>query len=156
MRRLGGAVWLGGALACGAFLAWMDSSPGWDDTGITVGLALVGSALFGALRPSWAWASALAVGAWLPVIEIPATGNFGALAALAFAFAGAYGGAFARRLLSRGHPPLRADRRAALPRWHAACLLAVRRWPVPRCVRASVRLCVCASFREAMCPNARR
>ena len=100
MRRLGNALWLAAALACGSFLAWMDSSPGWDDTGVTVGLVLVGAAFFGALRPSWAWASALAVGAWIPVIEIPAMGNLGALAALAFAFAGAYGGAFARRLVS--------------------------------------------------------
>lgn len=105
MRRLGNALWLTGALASGAFLAWMDSSPGWDDTGVTVGLVLVGSAVFGAIRPSWAWAAALAVGAWIPVVEIPGSHNFGALAALAFAFAGAYGGALARRLISPGDPP---------------------------------------------------
>lgn len=102
--KLGNAVWLTGALACGAFLAWMDSSPGWDDTGITVGLVLLGSATFGALRPSWAWASALAVGGWMPVVEIPGSHNFGALAALAFAFAGAFGGALARRLVSPREP----------------------------------------------------
>jgi len=105
MRRLGNAFWLTGALACGAFLAWMDSSPGWDDTGVTVGLVLVGAAAFGALRPAWAWAAAVAVGAWIPIVEIPSTHNFGALAALAFAFAGAYGGAFARRLISPQEPP---------------------------------------------------
>jgi hypothetical protein len=105
MRRLRNALWLTGALACGAFLAWMDSSPGWDDTGVTVGLVLVGAALFGALRPTWAWAAALAVGAWIPVIEIPTSHNFGALAALAFAFAGAYGGAFVRHLLTQRQPP---------------------------------------------------
>ena len=105
MHRPGNALWLTGALACGAFLAWMDSSPGWDDTGITVGLVLVGAALFGAIRPSRAWAAALAIGAWIPIVEIPGTHNFGALAALAFAFAGAYGGAFARRLVSPREPP---------------------------------------------------
>ena len=104
-RRLGNALWLAGALAGGAILAWLDSSPGWDDTGVTVGLLLLGSATFGALRPSWAWAAALAIGAWIPVLEIPYSHNFGALAALAFAFAGAYGGAFARRLVSSREPP---------------------------------------------------
>jgi hypothetical protein len=105
MRRLRNALWLTGALACGAFLAWMDSSPGWDDTGITVGLVLIASAAFGATRPSWAWTAALAIGAWIPVIEIPTSHNFGALAALAFAFAGAYGGAFVRHLLTQRQPP---------------------------------------------------
>ena len=105
MRRLRNAAWLSSALACGAFLAWMDSSPGWDDTGVTVGLLLVTSAAFGATRPAWAWAAALAIGGWIPVVEIAGTHNFGALAALAFAFAGAYGGAFARHLLTRRQPP---------------------------------------------------
>ena len=105
MRRLGNALWLASALACGALLAWMDSGPGWDDTGVTVGLVLIGSAAFGALRPAWAWAAALAVGAWIPILEIPGSHNFGALAALAFAFAGAYGGAFVRRLASPPEPP---------------------------------------------------
>lgn len=107
LRRLGNAFWLTGALACGAFFAWMDSSPGWDDTGITVGLLLVASAAFGAIKPAWAWAAALAIGGWIPVLEIPGTHNFGSLAALAFAFAGAYGGALTRRLLSSKAPPSR-------------------------------------------------
>ena len=105
MRRVGNALWLAGALACGAFLAWMDSSPGWDDTGVTVGLVLLASAAFGAMNPAWAWAAALAVGGCIPVVEIPTSHNPAALAALAFAFAGAYGGALARRLLSPRRPP---------------------------------------------------
>jgi hypothetical protein len=105
LRRFGNAFWLAGALTCGALLAWMDSSPGWDDTGITVGLVLIGSAVFGALKPRWAWAAALAVGAWIPLVEIPQSHNYGALAALAFALAGAYGGALARRLLGPRRPP---------------------------------------------------
>jgi hypothetical protein len=105
LRRLGNACWLTGALTCGACLAWMDSSPGWDDTGITVGLVLIGSAAFGALRPGWAWAAALAIGAWIPIVEIPGTGNLGALAAVAFAFGGAYGGALLRRHVSPRKPP---------------------------------------------------
>ena len=105
MRRLGNALWLTGALACGAFLAWMDSSPGWDDTGVTVGLLLVASAACGAIKPVWAWAAALAIGGWIPILEIPGSHNYGSLAALVFAFAGAYGGALARRLISPKQPP---------------------------------------------------
>jgi hypothetical protein len=99
-ERIGNGLWLAGALACGALLAWLDSGPGWDDTAVTVGLLLIGAGVFGALRPAWAWAAALAVGGWIPIVEIPGTGKFAPLAALAFALAGAYGGAFARRLVN--------------------------------------------------------
>lgn len=105
MTRRARALWLPGALACGAFLAWMDSSPGWDDTGITVALVLACSAAFGALRPRWAWAAALAIGVGIPLVEIPAGRSAGSLAAVAFALAGAYLGAFVRRLLGAEPPP---------------------------------------------------
>ena len=102
--RSRGTLWLAGALACGALLAWMDSSPGWDDTGITVGLVLLGSAAFGALRPSWAWAAALAIGGWIPIVEIPGTGNLGVARRGGGRRGGAFGGALARRLLSPQPP----------------------------------------------------
>jgi hypothetical protein len=105
IRRMGNALWLTFALACGAILGWMDSSPGWDDTGVTVGLLLIVSAVFGALKPTWAWAAALAVGGWIPILEIPGSHKFASLAALGFALAGAFGGSLARRLLSPQAPP---------------------------------------------------
>jgi len=91
---------LGIAIAAGAVIAWMDTRPGWDDAGITAVLILVASLIGGSLLPNRAWAAALAVGAWVPLVEVVRDRNYGSLLALAVAFAGAYAGAFARRGLS--------------------------------------------------------
>lgn len=83
--------------ACGFALAWLDSRPGWDDTGITAtALMLVsGSFAFVAGRRPWLWA--LLVGAWVPALEIPGTAGAASLLALAFAAFGAACGYFAAR-----------------------------------------------------------
>jgi hypothetical protein len=88
-------------LACGAgiLIALVDSSPGWDDTGVTVATILGASALFGAFRPDRAISSAFAVGIWVPAFEVRSTGNFGSLLALAMALAGSGAGAIARMAL---------------------------------------------------------
>jgi len=88
------------AFLVGGLIAWIDSRPGWDDTGITVGLLVLVCAGFGALQPARAWLWALAVGIWLPLVEIALTGHLGSLVAIAIAFAGAYAGALARRLVA--------------------------------------------------------
>lgn len=75
----------------------MDSSPGWDDTGVTVAMILGASAIFGAWRPDRPISSALAVGIWLPALELWTTGNFGSLLALAMALAGSSAGAIVRK-----------------------------------------------------------
>jgi hypothetical protein len=70
-------------------IAYLDSRPGYDDTGVTavalIALAAVAAAIAGT-RP-WLWA--ILVGVWTPVLEIPAGGSTGSLLALAFAGAGA-------------------------------------------------------------------
>ena len=87
------------AVLAGLAIAWVDSRPGWDDTGITAGLVLVASAAFAALRPATPWLWALAVGAWIPVIGVLTTHNYGALLALAIAFLGAYACAMIRKTI---------------------------------------------------------
>jgi len=88
------------ALALGYWIGRIDAAPGWDDAGITVALLLVASGVLGLLvAPKRAWLVALAVGAWIPAFEVPHSGNYAALAALAFALAGAYAGAWARRVV---------------------------------------------------------
>ena len=85
------------AICFGLLIAYVDSRPTWDDTGITVG-ALIGSCcVLGALSPERPWLWALAVGLWLPAYEIATSRSFGSLVALAFAFAGAYAGMGLRR-----------------------------------------------------------
>jgi len=50
------------AVAAGASVAWVDSRPHWDDTGVTATAILMTSALFGASEPRKPWLWALAVG----------------------------------------------------------------------------------------------
>jgi hypothetical protein len=90
---------LGGAVALGVALALIDTSPGWDDTGVSAAAVLLVAAAFGAARPSRAWLWALAVGLWIPALNIVLRGNPAALLALVPAVAGAFAGAGARRLL---------------------------------------------------------
>jgi hypothetical protein len=86
------------ALVGGIGIALMDSRPGFDDTGITaVGLlfvAALASGLDGRRPLLWA----VVVGAWVPLLEIPATGSSAPLAALVFAGIGAVVG----HLVARG------------------------------------------------------
>jgi hypothetical protein len=89
------------AIALGLLIAFIDSSPGWDDTGISAGMIFLASALFGAISPERAWLWALAVGSWIPFLSILHQHNYGAFLALAFAFPGAYAGALLRKLASR-------------------------------------------------------
>lgn len=85
------------ALAVGFGLAWTDSRPTWDDTGISALAVLLASAACAALEPARPWLWALAVGVWLPLLAVAQSGNWGATLALAFAFAGAFGASSARR-----------------------------------------------------------
>jgi len=89
------------ALIVGVVITWIDTRPKWDDTGITAGSIFIVTIILGALRPQQAWLSALAVGLWIPLVETIRRGNYGACLALLVAFAGAYLGAFGRKLLNR-------------------------------------------------------
>ncbi|HVZ49144.1 MAG TPA: hypothetical protein VG916_10195 [Gemmatimonadaceae bacterium] len=84
--------------AAGVAVAWIDSRPRWDDTGVTVGLLVLLAATCGMLVPRHAWRWALAVGLWIPLHAIVTRGDFLMLVVLAFPFIGAYVGAAARRL----------------------------------------------------------
>lgn len=108
MPKDASAVLLVLAVAFGLLIAWVDSRPGWDDTGVTVGTVLLAAAFFAALKPRRPWLWALAVGVWVPIFEIVQGGSYGSLIALAVALIGAYLGAFARKILAPG--PKKGDR----------------------------------------------
>jgi hypothetical protein len=86
------------ALGSGLLIAWVDSRPSWDDTGISAAAVFLACAMLGMVMPKRAWLWALLVGAWIPLIGIIAHHNFGSLLALVIAFAGAYLGYAARKL----------------------------------------------------------
>jgi hypothetical protein len=93
------------ALAIGGLIAYIDSRPNWDDSGVTAGAIFLVCATLGAAGPSRPWLWALAVGLWIPVLGILMTRNYGTLLALPVAFAGAYAGMAVRNgLLTRKDP----------------------------------------------------
>lgn len=85
------------ALILGLAIAYVDSSPGWDDTGVSAAAVLGVSGAFGLLHPGRPWLWALAVGAWIPAFGIVREFNYASLLALVFSFAGAYAGAMVRK-----------------------------------------------------------
>ena len=87
----------------GLAIAYVDSRPHWDDTGITAGSMLLSAGLFGLIAPRRPWLWALAVGIWIPAHSFVRTwsiGSLGMLVVLAFPFAGAYLGMALRRMLA--------------------------------------------------------
>src|SRR5690349_17411423 len=88
------------AMTLGLTLAWIDSRPNWNDTGITVGLVILTSGTFGFLKPKYAWLWAILIGIWIPFIEISQQGTYPSLLALVFAFVGSYLGALIEKLVT--------------------------------------------------------
>src|SRR5215211_9475891 len=87
------------ALMLGMLIFIVDSSPGWDDTGVSAAMVLLASGLIGAIHP----ARALAVGLWVPLMSLaldPAGFHLASVLALVFATVGAYAGALVGRLLT--------------------------------------------------------
>lgn len=84
-------------IGLGLVVGYVDSRPSWDDTGVTAGVLLIGTAILGALAPQRPWVWALCVGLWIPLFAIASSSNYGSLLALAIAFVGAYGGMLVRR-----------------------------------------------------------
>lgn len=93
------------APAIGLLIAYVDSLPRWDDTGITALALLVASGLLGMLSPRRPWLWALLVGAWIPLAGIFFRHDPTMLIVLIFPFAGAYAGMLANRLLRKVRHP---------------------------------------------------
>jgi len=94
LRRMGLRFAL--ALLGGVAIAWVDTRPGWDDTGITAGLVFIAAAASAFARtPPWL-SAALVAGPILVAAELPS--GAGVLLAIPVALAGAFAGAFTRRL----------------------------------------------------------
>jgi hypothetical protein len=77
------------ALAVGVGVALIDSSPGWDSTGITAGLLFLGAAAAAAIGRDRPWLWALLVGLPTPLVETVRDGNTGSWLAMVFAALGA-------------------------------------------------------------------
>jgi hypothetical protein len=84
------------ALVLGSMIAFMDTRPNWDDTGVTAGALLLSAAIAAALGLRW-WASALLVSFPIVLLEHRSAG-WGVLLILAFAVAGSALGAVFRSM----------------------------------------------------------
>lgn len=92
-----GAVAVLCAALLGIGIAYVDSRPHWDDTGITAGALLLTAMLFGIALPNRPWTLALAVGVWIPLYMLLRNGQVSILFVLLFPLAGARGGSAIRR-----------------------------------------------------------
>ena len=80
------------AILFGFSMAWIDTRPNWDDTGVEIFLILVGAGLLGFLAKQKPWLVALATGIWIPLYGVVFSNNFGGIIALLAAFIGSFGG----------------------------------------------------------------
>ena len=88
-RRDGFLALVAGAI--GLTLGYLDSRPSWDDTGITVALLLLTSAIVAGLSGRRPWLWALLIGIWIPLLEVWGADGLASLVALAFSTLGAFG-----------------------------------------------------------------
>jgi hypothetical protein len=90
------------ALLYGAVLAWIDTRPNWDDTGISAALVVAGSAVLAAMAPSLWPVIALAVTLPLVAANVAGTGTWAAVLAIPFGLVGALVGWLPRKVAAHG------------------------------------------------------
>ena len=78
------------SLVLGLLIAYIDSRPTWDDTGITVLALLVGGGIIGLLVRKHPWLFAFAFGLWIPLYGIIFRHDFSMSVVLFFPFVGVY------------------------------------------------------------------
>ena len=88
------------SIIVGLLIAWNDSRPNWDDTGISVFLLIAAAAIFAFLARKKPWLIALSVGIWIPLFSFINNHGFKILLVFIPAFIGAYIGYFARKTIT--------------------------------------------------------
>ncbi len=101
MKKVNTKFWTTIIFACiiGFALAKIDTSKNWNDTGITVGLVLLSSFIFGAIMPGFAWLWAIIIGGFIFSFNVIQNSNYGSAGAILFAFIGAYAGVLFKKLV---------------------------------------------------------
>ncbi len=89
----------------GLGLGLVDASPNWDDTGISAGVLVLLCLTLGALRSAPAWAVALSIAAWIPLLNMPKSGNAESLMVLPVALMAASAGGGLRAAIRRHAAP---------------------------------------------------
>lgn len=89
------------AIISGIGIAYIDTRPRWDDTGISVLMILIASFMCSCISSQKTWLIALAVGIWIPLFNIALNHNYGSLIGLIPAFIGAYTGYFSIKIFAK-------------------------------------------------------
>jgi hypothetical protein len=89
------------AVVVGLLVAYVDSLPKWDDTGITVFALVFCGGVLGLVVRRRPWLYGLAVGLWLPLRAIVMTHDLKFVVVLAFPLAGAYAGWGLQKLIAK-------------------------------------------------------
>jgi hypothetical protein len=92
------------ACVIGWGIGYIDSRPGWDDTGITAGALLLSGVILGAAMPRWAWLTGLALGVPVFIMNAVLHGNYGSALAIGIALVGAAIGALSGWLILWNKP----------------------------------------------------
>jgi len=110
MRNAITAAVLVAALAMGLWLVGVEANPRFDDMGILAGIIVLTSGALSAIRPRAALIIGALVGLPIPIVEAIRFENYAALAALGFALAGAFAGAYVGIVVRRS---IQVDERIA-------------------------------------------
>jgi hypothetical protein len=86
------------SMSVGLLIAWMDSRPNWDDTGITVAFIFGTTMILGFSMPHFAWLWAILDGIWIPINNLIFHQQYATIIVLLIAFIGAYAGAAFRKI----------------------------------------------------------
>jgi|SRR5690348_2556949 len=87
------------AAMIGIVIAKVDTSPNWDDAGITAMAVLFTCAILGFINPKQALLWAVLIGTPTALLNIIIAKNYGSFAVLLFSFAGSYIGLLVRRFI---------------------------------------------------------
>jgi hypothetical protein len=80
------------SIIIGIFIGWIDSSPHWNDTGITIGLILVTSFILGLLSKNKIWLLALIIGMCITSLNFIVSYKIDSSVSILFSLFGAYSG----------------------------------------------------------------
>jgi len=98
-------ILLAAALVVGLLIAYVDSLPKWDDTGITVFALVFCGGILGLIVKRRPWLYGLAIGLWLPFRAIVLTHDFRFVVVLAFPLVGVYAGWGLQKLIAKSSRP---------------------------------------------------
>ncbi len=83
----------------GMIIAWIDSQPNWDDTGITAGMLFIVAGIAGYFHPKRFWFWAVLCGIWIPLVAILRRGDVLMLLVLLIPMGGSFSGTLIRRII---------------------------------------------------------